>query len=67
MLFRAGDAADLARAAAELLAGGDSRDALAERGRQHVLARYDWHVTVQRYASMLMPDAPMKGSGAGHA
>jgi glycosyltransferase involved in cell wall biosynthesis len=65
-LFRAGDAGDLALTVTELLADSESRNALAENGRQHVLSRYDWNTISRRYASMLMPNAPMMESGAGH-
>lgn len=66
-LFRSGDAGDIALAVAELLADGDARNALAERGRQHVLSRYDWDATAQRYATLLMPRTPTNECGAGHA
>ncbi|MBI4989025.1 MAG: glycosyltransferase family 4 protein [Rhodocyclales bacterium] len=66
-LFRPGDAGDLALAVAELLTDGDARNAMAERGRQHALSRYDWHSNAQRYAAMLMPHEAASEGGAGHA
>lgn len=66
-LFRIGDVDALSQALTELLANGDARMALAEQGRQHVLPRHDWSIAARRYASMLMPGAPTKEDGAGHA
>lgn len=66
-LFRSGDAEDLAHAVAALLADGESRCALAERGRAHVLARYDWQAIAGRYASILAPAAAAGRNGSGHA
>lgn len=66
-LFRAGDADALAQALVELLADGAARSALAERGRQHVLSRYDWQITARRYASLLMPNVPTVEGDTHHA
>lgn len=63
-LFRPGDAADLARTASLLLADDETRQALADRGRQHVLSRYDWQVTARRYTEMLAPGTSMQEEGA---
>lgn len=62
-LFRAGDAADLARALVELLADEAARHALGERGRAHAVARFGWRALAQRYTLLLARE----GSGAGHA
>lgn len=66
-LFRSGDTEDLAHAVAALLADGESRDALAERGRAHVLVRYDWQAIARQYASILIPATSGGENGSGHA
>ncbi len=62
-LFRAGDAADLARVLGELLSDEAARLALGARGRAHAADRYGWRALAQRYALLLAPEE----GGAGHA
>lgn len=52
-LFRAGDAADLARAVLELLADAPAAAALAQRGRAAVIERCDWRAIARRYGQAL--------------
>ena len=66
-LFRTGDAENLATAAIELLEDEALRNALAEKGRQRVLSRYDWHSVANRYASLLVLDDTTGQGRSGHA
>ena len=66
-LFRTGDVEGLAMAVVELLKDDALRNALAERGRQRVLSRYDWHAIANRYASLLAPDDNTGQGGPSHA
>ena len=50
-LFRTGDAADLERVLARLLASGEERDRLARRGRA-AAAAYDWTAVAPRVAAV---------------
>jgi PEP-CTERM/exosortase A-associated glycosyltransferase len=49
LLFKAGDPADLARAAVGLLSNADARLSLSAVGRQYVLDRRRWEVLVSGY------------------
>lgn len=66
-LFRTGDTDDLAKSVVELLEDDGLRNTLAERGRQLVLARYDWHSVAGRYATILMPNDTIRESRSDHA
>ncbi|MEZ5615218.1 MAG: glycosyltransferase [Rhodocyclaceae bacterium] len=66
-LFRTGDAEGLATAVVELLENDALRNALAEKGRQRILACCDWHAVANRYASLLAPDNTSGLEGPGHA
>lgn len=55
-LFRAEDAADLARVVCEMLANPAEGDDMARRGRNDAIARYDWQVVAQSYVVLLAAD-----------
>jgi glycosyltransferase involved in cell wall biosynthesis len=47
------NSADLASKIIALLGNPDLRKRLAEEGRRHVLARFDWEVVANRYAQLI--------------
>lgn len=52
-ICRQKDSEDLAEKIIALLADAPLRTALARAGRQHVLARYDWHHVARRYGALI--------------
>ncbi|MBN1953797.1 MAG: glycosyltransferase family 4 protein [Anaerolineae bacterium] len=54
LLVRYGDAGDLARAIAELLADPERRARMGEAGRQKVLRRYTWDVITRRFRDVYL-------------
>ena len=62
LLARPGDAADLAEKIGTLLGDAGMRQTLAEAGRAHAVARFDWQPVGARYAELLREHAATPGS-----
>jgi glycogen synthase len=61
VLFRAGDAEDLAATLARLIADSDLRRALGERARAHVVESRSWRSLVARYLDVYHAAAERRG------